>query len=132
MADINKSILFTKFGAMTAKLTAAAAAVGLVAAGIAKLVKDAEQFGQAFAAVSTDMSEFNKNTSGLINTLDGLQGTVKLQEAGLALTAEQLGAIGSAAASMSQKLGEGPEGATTRFNKLVKAIVSREIWWATS
>jgi hypothetical protein len=135
MADVNKSVLFTvgsvgtqaagaKFGAMTAKLTAAAAAVGLLAVGIKKLVDDAQQFGQAFAAVSTDMSAFNKNTAGLINTLDGLQGTVKLQEAGLSLTAKQLSAIGVAATSMSQKLGEGPEGATARFNKLTKAIIA--------
>jgi hypothetical protein len=134
MADVTKSVLFTvgtigtavagqKFSDLHKKMLAVSAGIGLVSAGLLKLVADSQAFGESFKSVTTDMSDFNKQTNGMINTLDGLQGTVKLQTAGLHLTAEQLGAIGSAAASMSQSLGEGPEGATTRFNKLVKAVI---------
>jgi hypothetical protein len=109
---------------MATKLTLVAGATALVTTRIIDMVKEAQSLRQAMLAVNTDMSDFNKRTDGMINTLDGLQGAIKLQNAGLQLTAKEFGTVGAAAANMAQELGEGPDGMTTRFNRLVKALAS--------
>jgi hypothetical protein len=69
------------------------------------------------------MTEFNARTGGMIDTADSFRGAIKLQEAGLNANKEEIAAIGVAAAEMNRRLGGGPEGATTEFNKLTKAII---------
>jgi hypothetical protein len=134
MADVNKAVLVT-FGAvgqeklassLTAtigKITAVTAAVGIAVTAFAKMISSADEFGDILASNTTDMSKFAERTTGLINTMDSLRGAIKAQEAGLNLTGEQIAAIGIAAEQMAIKLGEGPEGATTRFNQLIDAVI---------
>jgi hypothetical protein len=134
MADVNKAVLVT-FGAvgqeklassLTAtigKITAVTAAIGLAVAGFARMVSAADELGDLIKSNTTDMSEFSKKTTGLIDTMEALRGAVKAQEAGLNLSAEGLAAIGVAAENMAIKLGEGKEGATSRFNQLIDAVI---------
>jgi phage-related protein len=137
MADVVQSVLFTvgtmggrqgaaSMAAMAAKIGLVAGAAGAAATKIKEMVDDAQAFGQVLRSVETDMSAFNKQTGGLVGTMDALQGAIRLQEGrnGEPLAANQMAAIGVAATDMAQKLGEGPEGATRRFNQLVKAITT--------
>jgi hypothetical protein len=111
-----------KAAAFATKLTLVANTASIVSTKIADMVVESQSLAKAMQAVNTDMSDFNRRTDGLINTMDGLQGAIRLQNAGLNLTSKEFGSIGAAAAKFAQDLGEGPEGMTRQFNRLVKAI----------
>jgi hypothetical protein len=108
---------------VTKNTMAMAAAFAGATVGINKLYNSAVELDKLLQSLDTDMSDLNKRTGGLIDTSDSFRGAIAMQEAGLRLTAEQMGAIGVAAADMNKRLGGGPEGATTQYNKLVKAII---------
>jgi hypothetical protein len=112
------------FGQMAVKVAAVGAAIAVAVKGMSKMYDAAVTLDKQLQALNTDMSRFNQQTNGLIDTNAGFVGAIQLQEAGLKATAEQMGAIGAAAANMNQKLGGGAEGATTQFNTLVKSIVN--------
>ena len=125
--SISKSHILFSIGVIggdsaKAKFAMVAGAVYALTTKINTLVKESQAYSQALKNVTIDMSEYNKVTNGLINTMDGLQGAVKLQNTGLDVSAKNLKALGIAAVSYNQSIGGGPEGATTIFNRLVKSI----------
>lgn len=107
--------------AFTAKIVAAGAAIAILTKGISDSVSSAQKFGQVLRANSTDMSLFNRDTAGLIDTTTALTKAVEFQNAEIRLSAEQMRAIGVAAADYAQKTGKD---ATTEFNKLTKAVIT--------
>lgn len=133
MADIKQKILFQmgttgtqgaskSFAKMAAGAAAVGVAVGLAAKGLDKLYDSAIEMGRLLDSLTTDMSEFNDRTGGMIDTVASFRGAIQLQEADLRLNKEQMAALGVAAAEMNRKLGGGPEGATTQFNALIKGV----------
>lgn len=102
-----------------ANLAMAGAAVGALAIGFSKLYKAADEYGDALAALSVDMTKFNTETKGLIGTTESLQGANKLAAAGAKVTAEQMAAIGKAAIVVSRATGKD---ATESFNRLTESI----------
>jgi hypothetical protein len=134
MADVTKSILFTvgtvgaaqsaaKMGALASKVAIVGTAVAAATAKLIEMANEAQKLARAFDEVDIPLGRFGEQTGGLVNTMDMLQGAIKLQQAGIQVTEEQFAALGAAATSLGQKLGETPEGITTRFNKLVRAVV---------
>jgi hypothetical protein len=109
--------------AAAAQFAAVGAAVFLVAQKVEELTASSEKYQRMLKQVRTDMSAYNTETKGLIDTQAGLEGVVKLQNAGLTATREQLAAVGKAAIQMNQSLGGGPKGATTQFEKLIQSVV---------
>ncbi|MCP4569162.1 MAG: hypothetical protein GY841_16430 [FCB group bacterium] len=126
MGAVNSNVLFSigviGASAAKAKFAMVAGAAVLLAGKINSLVKESQQYSQALKNVTVDMTEYNKATHGMIGTMDGLQGAVKLQNTGLEITGKNLKALGVAAIKYNQSIGGGPEGATEIFNRLVKSI----------
>jgi hypothetical protein len=127
MGTIGTSIIYgigTVGGpASVAKFTAVAAAV----AGVTKVVNDltvsSEKYQRMLRGIRLDMSQYNAETKGLIDTQAGLETVIKLQNAEVSASAKQLAALGKAAISYNQTIGGGPGGATTLFEKLTQSII---------
>lgn len=102
-----------------AQLGMVAAGAVVAAAAMVKLWKAADEYGDALANVTTDMSKYNLETKGLIDTTTGLQQANKLQIAGLKATAEQMASLGKAAIVMSRATGVD---ATEAFKQLTDGI----------
>ena len=111
-------------GAAKGKFLAVAGGAAILGQKLVALTKSSQEYSQVLGQLTTDMSEYNKRTDGLIDTTAGLTAAVKLQNAGISVSAKQMASIGVAAVKMNQSIGGGPEGATTEFNKLTKAIIS--------
>jgi hypothetical protein len=135
MSDVTKKIVFafgtvgasgfaSQMGTVAKRVTAATAAIGVAVAAMSKMVAKSDELSMAVRANYTDMSEFDRRTGGMIDTLAKYQKAVAAQEARLNLTAEQFANIGAAAAQMAQNLGEGGDGATRRFKQLTEAITN--------
>jgi hypothetical protein len=127
MGTIGTSIIYgigTVGGpASVAKITAVAAAF----AGVTKVVNDltvsSEKYQRMLRGIRLDMSQYNAETKGLIDTQAGLETVIKLQNAEVSASAKQLAALGKAAISYNQTIGGGPGGATTLFEKLTQSII---------
>lgn len=107
--------------AFTAKIVAAGAAIALLSKGIGSVIESAQKFGQVFRANSVDMELFNRDTAGLIDTTLALTKAVEFQEAGIRLTAEQMRALGVAAADYAQNTGKSVDNA---FSLLTKSVIT--------
>lgn len=90
---------------------------------IMEAVNSAQAYQQVVKRLEVDMRSFNATTEGQIDTLESYRGANRLTQTGLKLTARQIEAIGKAAISHNKALGDGPEGATRQYNKLISGIV---------
>jgi hypothetical protein len=126
MGTVSSNIIFQMgvlgSAATIGKFAAVGAAVFAATAKLNDLQKSGEQYRRLQANLAIDMGQFNKETHGLIDTMASLEGAMKLQQSGAKVSAKAFAALGKAAVAHNQKLGGGPEGATTIFNQLVKNI----------
>jgi hypothetical protein len=113
-----------KMGKLTMGIGAAAAAAVLLSKELVEMINKGVRFQQVVDAVNIPLGEFNRRTAGLVDTMATYQAASKLQNAQVKISEEQFAALGVAATKAAQAAGEGPEGATTRFNRLTKAIIS--------
>jgi hypothetical protein len=137
MADVTKNILFTigtvgasgaasKMGALATKVGVAVVAfksLEAIAQKVVNLFNESGEFIKVLDKSETSMAQFNKQTGGLIDTMESYRQMVRGQEGDLAITEERFAAIGAAASSAAQAMGEGGDGATTRFKNLMSAIM---------
>jgi len=127
---VTQGILFAinTTGGGKAKLAFAAVAAGVFLVGrkLNAARKEAEQFHDTFSRLTQEQREsvrvMERVTAGLVDTKQEMDSVVKLTEAQMKATPELMSAIGRLAADVGQKLGEGPEGITTRVKKLTDAI----------
>ncbi len=115
------------FKSMLGPIGLVVAAVVAVALVMDKLNDAGNKLARQFKSLNTDMSRFNEQTAGLIDTNAGLVAAIELQEAGLKATRKEMGAIGAAAVSLNQKLGGDADGATTIFNELVDSVKTAKV-----
>ena len=134
MADVTKNILFTvgtvgagsaakKMGMLAAKIGIAVTAAAALGKAFFDLSEQSANFMRTVKEVNIPLERFNEQTKGLIDTTKTYQAAAKLQEAQVKITGDQFAALGAAATKMSQAVGD-PDGATARFERLTKAIIT--------
>jgi len=127
---VSSAILFAinTTGSGKAKLAFAAVAAGVFLIGrkLNAARKEAEQFHDTFSRLTQEQRDavrvMERVTKGLVDTKQEMDSVVKITEAQMKATPELMSAIGRLATDVGQKLGEGPEGITTRVKKLTDAI----------
>ena len=135
MADVTKNILFTvgtvgatnaasKMGKLATQIGLAATAATLLGKKFYEMSEASARFNRTVDQVNIPMQRFNEQTNGLIDTAKSYTAAANLQNAKVKISAEQFAALGPAATKAAQAAGDGPEGATTRFERLTKAIIS--------
>jgi hypothetical protein len=126
MGAVGTSIIYSigavGSSATVAKFAAVGAAIFVGVKAIDELTESSEKYQRLIKNIRTDMSEYNKETKGLIDTQAGLEGVIRAQNAGIELGGKQLAAFGKAAVDLNQKLGNGPGGATQIFEQLTKGL----------
>jgi hypothetical protein len=113
-----------KLGKLRVGVAAVGAALVVAAKKLYDMSEQAAEFQRMVENTTIQMAAFNRQTGGLIDTAASYQEALKLQNAEISVSEKQMAAVGAAAAQMAQKLGEGQEGATRRFQELTKAIIS--------
>ena len=127
---VTSGILFainmTGGGKAKLQFMAVAGAVLVIGKHLNSVRKSAEEFDQTFKRLSVTQKDavraMEAATKGLIDTKVEMDSVVKVTEAGMKATPKLMSAIGRLASDMADKLGEGPQGATTRVKKLTDAI----------
>ncbi|MHC4575151.1 MAG: hypothetical protein ACYS76_13630 [Planctomycetota bacterium] len=126
MGAVGTSIIYS-IGAVgsqatVAKFAAVAGAVFVGVKAIDELTESSEKYQRLINNLRTDMSAFNSETKGLIDTQASLEQVIKVQNAGFQLSAKELAAFGKAAVSLNQSLGDTPGGATRIFEQLTTGL----------
>ena len=104
-----------------------AVAAVAAAAAMTKLYQSADKYRDALNALTLDMSVYNRETKGLIGTLEGIQAANKLTEAGAKATGEQFSAMGKAAIVLSRATGVTATEAMQRLTESVSKGSSRAL-----
>ncbi len=126
MGAVGTSIIYSigavGSSATVAKFAAVGAAVFVVGKAIDELTESSEKYQRLLNNLRTDMGQFNTETKGLIDTQASLEQVIKVQTAGVTLSAKELAAFGKAAVRVNQAMGGGPEGATKIFQDLTNGL----------
>jgi hypothetical protein len=105
----------------------AVSAIGSVTAALVEMgsvifdeVKEAERFAQVVKRLETDMSSFDKETKGLIDTFDSFTAANTASRAGMQLSAKEINTLGKAYIDSQRKIGESTDNFTGFVEQLAK------------
>ncbi len=129
---VGTSVIFAISSTGAAKSKASfllvAGAIAMVGRQLFKVSQEAEKMAQNWRKLTHEqrvaLVAMERANKGLVDTKASMEAVAQISASGMQVTPKLMRAITVLGADMAQKLGEGPEGATTRVKQLTKALTT--------